>query len=648
VDLDNLTDDAGAALLHHAGANRAGVAEIKSDDKELFAASREVDGHALTLNLLGRFLARAHGGDIRRRDLVKFEEADRKEQGGTTFKMLAAFESWFANEGDIEARALTILRMLGLFDRPADEGCMATLREPPAVAGLTESLFTRKRGSSSGDTTERPLSDKAWNDATHFLKDFGLISTLNPSTGSTSAHSLDCHPLIREHFAKQVRAIEGNGWCMANIRLFSYLAKSVPQWPDDLRGLEPLYQAVFHGCQAGLYEYALAILKYRIMHQPDGKVSLSGGRTFSTDGLGAVHQDLVALANLFEKPWSVVAPSLSDSVKGWVLNQTSFRLRDLGRISEACEPICLGLEFTTSSQDNENAMCDAVNLSELEALSGNMDKAIRLAEVAMNLAKSMSNNPAAKTWSICAHARKARALHLCGRLQAAESEFVLAEKNQNEFDPRYPLLYGLSGCQYAELLLAADERLAWSNYALPSIPRSIEGGMKCLAVRRRMETIVRWLADDEQILQICFTIISWARARMYATCFNVGFFSTDDVLAEVRVELEPALQKIRTLHTAEFLVEGLVLRSLLLHMTRDSHSARLDLDEAWDIASRGPMRLHMADIHLYRARLFFREKPYPWKSPQDDLAAAEKLINECGYHRRDEELADSKRAILGS
>ena len=52
-----------------------------------------------------------------------------------------------------------------------------------------------------------------------------------------------------------------------------------------------------------------------------------------------------------------------------------------------------------------------------------------------------------------------------------------------------------------------------------------------------------------------------------------------------------------------------------------------------------------APIHLHRARLFFRENPYPWKSPQDDLAAAEKLINDCGYHRRDEELADAKKAI---
>jgi membrane fusion protein (multidrug efflux system) len=30
-----------------------------------------------------------------------------------------------------------------------------------------------------------------------------------------------------------------------------------------------------------------------------------------------------------------------------------------------------------------------------------------------------------------------------------------------------------------------------------------------------------------------------------------------------------------------------------------------------------------------------------------DLAAAEELITTCGYHRRDEELADAKRALLG-
>jgi hypothetical protein len=44
-------------------------------------------------------------------------------------------------------------------------------------------------------------------------------------------------------------------------------------------------------------------------------------------------------------------------------------------------------------------------------------------------------------------------------------------------------------------------------------------------------------------------------------------------------------------------------------------SAQSDLDEAWEIAERGPMPLFMADIHLYRARLFYREATYPWGIP---------------------------------
>ena len=59
-------------------------------------------------------------------------------------------------------------------------------------------------------------------------------------------------------------------------------------------------------------------------------------------------------------------------------------------------------------------------------------------------------------------------------------------------------------------------------------------------------------------------------------------------------------------------------------------------------------RIGQTFVHLHRPPFFFREQPYPWQSPQADLAAAERLINDCGYHRRDEELADAKRAILGA
>ena len=112
-------------------------------------------------------------------------------------------------------------------------------------------------------------------------------------------------------------------------------------------------------------------------------------------------------------------------------------------------------------------------------------------------------------------------------------------------------------------------------------------------------------------------------------------------------EINKVVADLRRASQQHYVPFGLLTRAWIRFLASNTDGARADLDEAWDIASRGPMRLHLADIHLYRARLFFREENYPWESPQTDLAAAEKLINDCGYHRRDEELADAKRAILG-
>jgi hypothetical protein len=69
------------------------------------------------------------------------------------------------------------------------------------------------------------------------------------------------------------------------------------------------------------------------------------------------------------------------------------------------------------------------------------------------------------------------------------------------------------------------------------------------------------------------------------------------------------------------------------------------------------MRLFLVDVYLTRARLFGRIKGevkgrrqgaeglYPWGSPQEDLAEARRLIEVCGYHRRDAELRDAEEAL---
>ncbi len=118
--LDKLVKEAAIALLRHL--------QVVGTEAELEAASKDAGGHALTLQLLGRFLADAHGGDIRRYKEIKFEEADLEHQGRSAFKVMIAYERWLQSAGPERARELAVLRLTGLFDRPMSHDCLQALR----------------------------------------------------------------------------------------------------------------------------------------------------------------------------------------------------------------------------------------------------------------------------------------------------------------------------------------------------------------------------------------------------------------------------------------------------------------------------------------------------------------------------------------
>ncbi len=82
-----------------------------------------------------------------------------------------------------------------------------------------------------------------------------------------------------------------------------------------------------------------------------------------------------------------------------------------------------------------------------------------------------------------------------------------------------------------------------------------------------------------------------------------------------------------------------------------------DLREAEEIASWGPMKLHQADVHLNRARLRLGWRLRGTISDPElitleqigkDFAEARRLIDECGYHRRDREMADLERGLVAA
>src|SRR4029077_7493789 len=225
-DLEQLSNDAGAKLLRALGVN--------GDETELRTASKEFTGHCLALTLLGSYLSDAYNGDIRRRKEVSEYLAHNVRQGAHARKVMESYQVWFG-----EGPELSVLRMLGLFDRPADEKALEALRKPPAIAGLTESL-----------TDLRPTE---WQSILTRLRRARLLAGEDPQNPG----QLDTHPLVREYFGEQLRSQRTDAWEECNRRLYHYYQTLAPQLPDIFREMEPLFLAAICGCNAGLFRESL-------------------------------------------------------------------------------------------------------------------------------------------------------------------------------------------------------------------------------------------------------------------------------------------------------------------------------------------------------------------------------------------------------
>ncbi|HEU4455077.1 MAG TPA: hypothetical protein VFR81_18580, partial [Longimicrobium sp.] len=623
--LERLSVTAGAELLQSLG-----IHGMRTEIEQLV---RDVKGHALTLNLLGGFLARAHGGDVRKRDRVHFEKADANVQGGHAFKAMAAYERWLGEGGEAGTRQLAILRLLGLFDRPADAGCITALRQPPPIAGLTEPLMD--------------LEEDEWNLVVASLAECGLVSWGEEGAPRTVPEPafLDAHPLIREYFANQLRSQNHDGWRAAHSRLFDHLKASTEPTPNTLAGLQPLYQAVAHGCQAGRQQEARSdVYRDRIVR---------GMEFYSTQKLGAFGTDLGALACFFESPWNRVTPSIPKQQASWVLGMTATSLRALGRLNEALEPMRVALKEVVELEDWRNAAAAASNLTELEITLGEINAAVADGLQAVSHADRSGDVFQRMT----KRAMLADALHQLGRRDKAQALFREAESIHAERQPEYPLLYSLQGFLYCDLLLTNTERAAWGTVLrsggiaslAPDAAESPSHITTCDKVAERSTMSLRWTEREQWLLQIALDHLTLGRAELYKVQLQVAgspasHTADRSVHDAIREHIAAAVDGLRRAGQADYLPRGLLTRAWLKWVDGDTDAAGDDLNEAWQIAERGPMRLHMADIHLYRARLFHAVKPYPWRSPREDLAAARALIEQCGYWRRKEELEDAGAA----
>jgi hypothetical protein len=112
---------------------------------------------------------------------------------------------------------------------------------------------------------------------------------------------------------------------------------------------------------------------------------------------------------------------------------------------------------------------------------------------------------------------------------------------------------------------------------------------------------------------------------------------------EAAAHLNQAVDGLRQAGQQDDLPRGLLARAALRRAMGDLARAQADLDEAFSIATRGGMRLHEADCRLEYARLHLARGDRD--QARASLAAARKMVEEMGYHRRDGEVAELQAVL---
>jgi tetratricopeptide (TPR) repeat protein len=305
-DLEQLSSEAGAQLLR--------ALSVIGDEEKLRSASDEFGGHCLALTLLGSYLADAHDGDIRCREEIRLGHDQR--QGFHARRVMESYQSWLG-----EGPELSVLRVLGLFDRPADEKTLEALLKPPGIPGLTESLVD--------------LNPSDWRAILGRLRRARLLAAEDPHNPG----HLDTHPLIREHFGEQLQSQRTEAWKECNRRLYEYYRALAPQLPDNFREMEPLFLAVMCACNVGLLHEALhEVYLPRIQR---------GNKSFAANVLGVRGALLSALAPFFEqghwgslKETGVEGQRLSPEDKLLILTQAGLYLTATRSLASSEARIC--------------------------------------------------------------------------------------------------------------------------------------------------------------------------------------------------------------------------------------------------------------------------------------------------------------------
>lgn len=549
---------------------------VDGTDEELRAASDEMGGHPLALVLLGNMLRMMFRGNISMRyELPPL--IDDKKGGRQARRMMRYYDGlWHKND----APERTFLRLLGLFGRPMAGDQLREL--------LGKSEFAR--GSRLVN-----LSDDDWFEMERILRDAGLAVRTQAEPASLEGNypftkwddetQWDAHPIIRDYFGERLREENPSSWCEAHEVLYKFFEqRASDKMPTGADGLEPLYRAVYHGCLAAKYQGAYEIYRHRIARDDKG---------YDTENLGLTMSALVAMQCFFPSGVSnSPTAEISEYDQAWLLARASYCFDSAGRLDTAeglrersntifvrlncLNEAATGYEELAVIQTRLGKLNDALVTARLsvEAADGAVEAGGKI--VAETDGDNEWNKNELKNRKVRQYATRsavATILHRQGKLLKARSGFKEAENFYCRINKNIPL-HSVPGIRYCSLLLDMAES-----------EESIR------EVLHRADEMLRFI-DFPLMVDLHHLNKGWILSELSM------LLSDEERCQEALVEVNLALDGIRSKHKIQFDCQPLLARAAVWKRLQEFAKARADLDEVIRISGECNMSLYEADAQL--------------------------------------------------
>ncbi|MBD3183483.1 AAA family ATPase [Candidatus Poribacteria bacterium] len=537
--LEDLSHEAGAKLLKSLGVKD--TLDINDTDDEINEAMDEFGRNALTLTLLGRYLAIVYGGDIRERHRIDKLTIEPK-QGEQAKRIMKSYETWFKDETE-----LGILKVMGLFYRPEEIDVVNELLE----SGI--SMLIPELKNKSDVTRQIALSN---------LRDAGLLFPKDPNRPDI----LDWHPLMREYFGEKLKEDEQDSWRKAHYIMYKYYESKAKEFPETFKEMESLYTAMAHGCQAERYEDAwndVYLPRIPGEQRPDGK------KFYSTYILGAFGAELDALSHFFSNPWKELVENIDPAIGLSVRQQTGFCLRAQGLTKQAVDCLKEALkEHRKKPEWKEEAVKDTSILMQLYLNMGEIENAEKCIGEGVDLADEIEDvlEPFKK------RTEHAWVLFKMGRM-------VEADKLFNE-------AWSLSGAKQAEKQQGGTYSYSVSRYCEFLLSM---GRCKCEEAEEYTNKAEKVQGDNK--LAIALNTL---------TLGKIALLKNEDA----EELLNNAAEGFRESGRDDDLPRGLLARALYYIKKSDFTNAQRYLDEVMTFARDNKMRLYEADCYLEYSWLY--------------------------------------------